>query len=103
MIEKLKRLKFINDEEFIGFWLRRREARPRASRVIKLELNKLGVDKELIERVLGDQKQADRQRAAKLAEKLRGKDQNKVMAALGRRGFDWDTIRAVIDGRGQRG
>ena len=103
VIEKLKRLKFINDEEFIGFWLRRREARPRASRVIKLELNKLGVDKELIERVLGDQKQADRQRAAKLAEKLRGKDQNKVMAALGRRGFDWDTIRAVIDGRGQRG
>ena len=102
VIEKLKRLKFINDEEFIGFWLRRREARPRASRVIKLELAKLGVDRELVDRVLGDQKQADRQRAGQLAEKLRGKEREKVISALARRGFDWDTIKAAIDGGGQR-
>lgn len=99
VIEKLKRLKLVNDEEFIGFWLRRRETRPRASWVIKLELKKLGVDGELIDRVLGDQKQADRQRAAQVAEKLRGKEREKVISALARRGFAWEVIRTVVDGK----
>ena len=99
VIGKLKRLKLVNDEEFIGFWLRRRESRPRASRVIKLELKKLGVDGELIDRVLGDQKQADRQRAAQVTEKLRGKEREKVISALARRGFAWEVIRTVVDGK----
>ncbi|OGY16401.1 MAG: hypothetical protein A2784_02970 [Candidatus Chisholmbacteria bacterium RIFCSPHIGHO2_01_FULL_48_12] len=95
VVDKLKRMKFVDDEEFIKFWLRRRQARPRASWIIKLELKKLGVASELIDRVLGDQKQADRQRATQLTEKLRGKDREKVIAALTRRGFDWDTIKGV--------
>ena len=95
VVDKLKRMKFVDDEEFIKFWLRRRQARPRASWIIKLELKKLGVASELIDRVLGDQKQADRQRATQLTEKLRGKDREKVIAALARRGFDWDTIKGV--------
>lgn len=94
-VDKLKRMKFVDDEEFIRFWLRRRQARPRASWIIKLELKKLGVTSELIDRVLGDQKQADRQRATQLTKKLRGKDREKVIAALARRGFDWDTIKGV--------
>lgn len=94
-VDKLKRMKFVDDEEFIKFWLRRRQARPRASWIIKLELKKLGVTSELIDRVLGDQKQADRQRATQLTKKLRGKDREKVIAALARRGFDWDTIKGV--------
>jgi len=96
VVDKLKRMKFVDDEEFIKFWLRRRQARPRASWIIKLELKKLGVASELIDRVLGDQKQADRQRATQLTEKLRGKDREKVIAALARRGFDWDTIKVVV-------
>ena len=95
VVDKLRAMKFVDDEEFIKFWLRRREARPRASWVIKLELKKLGVASELIDRVLGDQKQADRQRATQLVEKLRGKDREKVIATLARRGFDWDTIKRV--------
>lgn len=94
-VDKLKRMKFIDDEEFIKFWLRRRQARPRAGWVIRLELGKLGIDRELLDKVLGDQRQADRQRAQAMADKMRGRDQEKVWAALARRGFDWDTIRGV--------
>lgn len=94
-VDKLKRMKFIDDEEFIRFWLRRRQARPRASWVIRLELGKLGIDRELVDKVLGDQRQADRQRAQAMADKMRGRDQEKVWAALARRGFDWDTIKGV--------
>lgn len=94
-VDKLKRMKFIDDEEFIRFWLRRRQARPRASWVIRLELKKLGVDRELTDKVLGDQQQADRQRAQTMADKMRGRDQEKIWAALARRGFDWDTIKGV--------
>lgn len=94
-VDKLKRMKFIDDEEFIRFWLRRRQTRPRASWVIRLELGKLGIDRELVDKVLGDQRQADKQRAQTMADKMRGKDREKVMAALARRGFDWDTIKGV--------
>jgi regulatory protein len=94
-VDKLKRMKFIDDEELAKFWLRRREARPRASWVIKLELGKLGVDKELVDRVMGDQKPLDRRLAIRLAEKLRGKPKDKIMATLARRGFDWETIKGV--------
>lgn len=94
-VDKLKRMKFVDDEEFIRFWLRRRQARPRASWVIRLELKKLGVDRELTDKVLGDQGQADRQRAQAMADKIKGRDQEKIWAALARRGFDWDTIKGV--------
>jgi len=98
VVGKLKQIKFVNDEEFIRYWLRRRsEGRPKAAWIIRQELKRLGVAEELIKEVMGDQNSADRDRAIKIAEKLKGKEREKIMAALARRGFDWQTIKTVVE------
>ncbi len=98
VIARLKRIKLINDVELVKFWMRRRdEGSLRASKVIKYELKKLGVDVQLIDQVLGDQRQADQLRAKRLVEKMSGKERKKLVGYLARRGFGWETIKSVID------
>ena len=104
VVEKLKRIKLIDDEEFVDYWLRRRDTgKIRASRVLKQELARLGVDKQLVAEALGNQRQADRLRAEKLVEKVGGKyDREGLIGYLSRRGFDWDTVRWAVDGGDQK-
>jgi regulatory protein len=109
ILESLKRDKFINDEEFVRWWVEQRTLlKPKAWRVIVYELKQKGISKELIESVQssGFKVQNDAESAMKLAEKkLRTihdqTDRYKVKEKLGRylagKGFDWDTIKAVID------
>jgi Uncharacterized protein conserved in bacteria len=107
ILESLKRDKFINDEEFTRWWVEQRTLlKPKAIRVIKFELKQKGIDKELIESFFEENEGSDSDAALKLAEKkLRTihdqTDRYKVKEKLGRylagKGFDWDTIKAVID------
>lgn len=109
ILDSLKRDKFLNDEEFARMWIRERTLiKPKAIRVIKMELKQKGIGKELIESLLenSDDSPADFDLAVKLAEKkLRTihdqTDKFKVKEKLGRylasKGFDWDTIKAAID------
>jgi regulatory protein len=109
IIESLTRDKFLNDEEFTRWWVEQRTLlKPKAWRVIVYELKQKGISKELIESVQSSEFkiQNDAESAMKLAEKkLRTihdrSDRWKVQEKLGRylagKGFDWDTIKAVID------
>ena len=109
ILESLKRDKFINDEEFVRWWVEQRTLlKPKAVRVIKYELKQKGINRELIESFFenSDDSPSDFDNAVKLAEKkLRTiydqSDRYKVKEKLGRflasKGFDWDTIKAAID------
>jgi regulatory protein len=109
IIDSLTRNKFLNDEEFTRMWIRERTLiKPKAIRVIKMELKQKGISKELIESAFenSDDSPIDLDLALKLAEKkLRTihdqTDKYKVKEKLGRylasKGFDWDTIKAAID------
>jgi len=109
IIESLTRDKFLNDQEFVRWWVEQRTIlRPKASRVIKFELKQKGISKELIEEFFENDESSisDFVKALALAEKKMvrlGKieDKRKVYEKLGRflasKGFDWDTIKEVID------
>jgi regulatory protein len=108
IIDSLKRDKFINDEEFARMWIQSRTSfKPRAWRVIKLELKMKGINEELIQNYeLGIKNQGqDKESAVKLAEKklrlIHDTDKYKIREKLGRflasKGFNWDTIKEAIE------
>lgn len=108
IISKLKEKRFINDEEFVRWWIESRiNFKHRSIRLIKLELKQKGIDQELIERMINDKGLMinDLDQAEKLTEKRikRYKDlpKNKIYEKLGRylasKGFNWDTIKRSID------
>src|SRR5258708_13021911 len=50
IIERLNELKFLDDEEFVSWWIRQRtEVRPKSMRLIKLELQRKGIEREIID------------------------------------------------------
>jgi regulatory protein len=109
IIASLKRDRFLNDEEFVKWWVEQRTIlKPKASRVIKFELKQKGIAKDLIDNFFENDESStsDSAKALALAEKkLRTihdqSDKYKVKEKLGRflasKGFDWDTIKEVID------
>lgn len=100
---------FINDEKFARDWTASRSTfRLKSKRIIKLELLKKGVDREVIDKALEQEVSSgidDATQAKKLVEKrivrLRGLTRQeiyqKLVGFLGRRGFDYDTIKKAID------
>jgi regulatory protein len=108
IIEKLKEQRFLNDEEFARMWVQSRvRAKPRASRVIKRELQIKGIDKEKIEELFaGNENEipSDFQMAFTLAQKRLKKYTNlpkqeffeKMGRFLASRGFTYDIIKEVI-------
>jgi regulatory protein len=107
--DSLKRDKFLNDQEFVRWWVEQRTIlKPKASRVIKFELKQKGISKELIDEFFENDESStsDFDKALALAEKKMvrlGKieDRQKIYEKLGRflasKGFDWDIIKEVID------
>ena len=104
VIAKLKRYKYLNDLEFARWWLRARSGvRPRGTFLIKLELARKGVAKEIIEEVLlraPDQVEL----AKKVVLKKMGTWRNlseqdlrkKVYGHLLVRGFDFETVKKTL-------
>lgn len=107
IIKNLKEHKFINDEEFVRWWIEQRTLlKPKATRAIKFELKQKGIDKDLIDRSFEDDLTSDLEKAKKLAEKKMPRyskitDRKKIYEKLGRflasKGFNYDTIKEVID------
>ena len=108
IIARLKELNFVNDEEFARLWVEQRTgSRPKGFRLIKLELQQRGVDRETIEKIFGyyDIKILSTEGAKKLVEKQYPKyaklAKQEIRQKLGqfllRRGFDWETVKQVID------
>lgn len=108
ILDKLKNLQLLDDEAFARQWVESRtHDRPEGSALIKIELRRKGVDKEIIEKVLSGNRGSASEKI--LAEKYgRAKLQRiknapflevkrKLYSALIMRGFNRETVREVID------
>lgn len=106
VINKLKKLGQIDDQEFAKWWLEQRTAFKKSSpRLIKSELFKKGVSREIIEQIFeeGEIDPFELARAAarkKLSsyQRLTPKEfRDKLGRFLASKGFDWDVIKKVVD------
>lgn len=108
ILNKLKTLQLLDDEDFARQWVESRtRGRPEGSALIKIELRRKGVDKEIIEKVLSGNRGSASEKI--LAEKYgRAKFERiknaplleikrKLYSALIMRGFNGETVREVID------
>ncbi len=108
-IQRLKNDNFVNDEEFASWYIEQRTTfRPRSKRLIQVELKRKGIDREIIEKLTNDKDvltPSDLDLAKKIVEaklkRFKGKSREevypKLVRALASKGFDWDTIKEVID------
>ena len=104
VITKLKEHKFLNDKEFAEWFIKSRTAsRPKAARIIKMELKKKGISQEIIDDLPStiDDLDSAKKLIEKKFEKYKSLEKKEVYNKLGgflaRRGFDWDTIKKAID------
>ena len=108
VIDKLKNLGLVNDESFIKWWFnQRQEFRGKSLRAIKLELLQKGINEKLIDEVLKnrDTSKNEAEMAMNLVAKRmprwsgfdKKKIKEKIYAYLLPRGFDYETIKTVID------
>ena len=107
IILRLKENNFINDEEFVKWWIEQRTTfKPRSFRLIKMELKQKGVSNDLIEKVIDDLRLTidDLKSAKKLIQKRLSRYKNlprekkfqKIARFLSSRGFDYDIIKEIF-------
>jgi len=104
-IEKVKKLGYLNDKEFAGWWTSQREEFKKSSaRQLKLELMKKGISKELIEETLSTGMSEEEKALAIATKKARflsalPKKEFKIKMGqfLARKGFDWELIKKIVD------
>jgi regulatory protein len=106
VIARLKKLRYLDDEAFAQYWIEQRQMhRPSGSRLLRLELQRKGVDRDTAVDALdqleqeADSVEAACRAAAKRATALRAADEREFAQKLGqflvRRGFDYETARAA--------
>ena len=106
VIERLARLRLLDDAEFARYWVEQRQThRPRGTRLLRHELLRKGIDAETMAETLEvseqeeDPVEAAYRAASRKAGSLRGHDQRsfeqKVGQFLLRRGFDYGTARTA--------
>lgn len=105
ILQKLKEQDLVNDEEFAKWWIEQRQgSRPRGIRVIKMELKQKGISDELItsyQLLITNQLELAKKALEKKVKSYRNLPREKAYRKLSqfllRRGFDWDTVKEVID------
>ena len=95
VIYKLEKNELINDQEFADQWAQYRAGQKYGPRRISQELRMKGVSAEEAESALAVLARKSLQRA-KAGEDPR-KTRQRAMAAIVRRGYDWDTARQAIE------
>jgi regulatory protein len=110
IVQKLENLNYINDEEFVVWWIDQRKTfRPKGKIAIFQELRQKGVDEKLIKSVFGKSEEkkenSDFSVALELGKKRYERVKNlpemevktKLSRFLAGRGFEWEIIKDVID------
>ena len=106
MLEKLKHLELIDDLKFAKWWVEQRgNFKPKPKRILKIELTKKGIVKEIIENVLGEVIVDEEKMAKDLIErksyKWKGLEpriaKQKMSQYLAGKGFNWDLIARVVE------
>jgi regulatory protein len=102
-IVELKRMKLINDESFAEFWKENRNSfKPRSQRMVGLELRRKGVEREVIQQVVGDIDDAENAYKVAMARvrTLAIDDfqvfRQKLGSYLQRRGFNYGVINNTV-------
>ncbi len=110
VIKKLDKLGLVNDLEFAKWWVEQRTSFKKSSpRIIKSELFRKGIDKEIIEQVLNKSEVNPFELTLSAARKkfpsykrLEPKEfREKMSRFLASRGFDWEIIKRVVDTLGK--
>lgn len=104
LINKLKQKRLINDEEFAKSWVEAR-SKKKGKIALKLELMQKGIDKEIIDQILKESTQDEGKIEQSVLEKKIRKWKNlkplefkkKATEYLLRRGFDYETIKVVVE------
>jgi len=105
LFDRLNRLELINDEKFTKWWIEQRQAfRPKPRRVLEMELRKKGINKDIINKVLGEETIDEEKMAGELLIKkmykwnnLEGFEQKQKMSQyLAQKGFAWEIIKKVV-------
>lgn len=105
LFEKLKHFELLDDAKFAKWWVDQRLAFKKISgKVLKLELFKKGIDKEIIENVLEDtpidEEKMARELLAKRAYKWEGLDartaKQKKFRYLAGKGFDYEVVEKIL-------
>jgi len=108
VIDEMKCLKFVNDDEFAAMFIRDRlRMRPCGSHLLKHELKQKGVSDEIIEKSLKEaySEKSQIELALELANKKKKsyrnidthKERKRIADFLSRRGFDWEIITHVME------
>lgn len=105
VIERLESLGYVDDLEFARWWVRNREQfKPRGPMALRAELREKGINNAFIDQAiteLVDPLDSARKAAQKKASSYRRTDditfRRRMTGYLSRRGFDYDTVRTVID------
>ncbi|MEK7502329.1 MAG: regulatory protein RecX [Patescibacteria group bacterium] len=107
VVSRLKKNNFLNDEEFVKWWIEQRTRfKPRSVRLIKIELKQKGIDKDLIDQIIDDLSLTidDLSSAKKLMEKRARKYKGlpreekfqKIARYLSSKGFSYDIIKEIF-------
>jgi regulatory protein len=106
VIKKLKKLAQIDDAKFASWWVdQRNRFKPRGPSMLRSELLAKGVAKEIIDSQIKIDEESQFEHALAVASKKTGSYKKlglqdfrvKLGQFLARRGFDWSTIKKVVD------
>ncbi|MBI4058941.1 regulatory protein RecX [Candidatus Microgenomates bacterium] len=104
-LSELKKAQLINDENFCRWWIEQRTTfRPKAPKLLVLELLKKGVDKELARQIVGEADLNEEELVWRLMEKKKKSwsklepetRKKKTIAFLAFRGFNWSVIKKYL-------
>ena len=104
-IDKLKGYDLINDSEFATAWVKERLAyKPRGKKLLRQELWKKGIEKEIIDQVTDELCQHEDKSAIELLEKIKGRYKNlepqvarrRMYGLLLRRGFSYEAVNHAL-------
>ncbi len=111
VIGDLTNLGLVDDKAFIDWWLDQRATfRPKGKRALVMELKQKGIDNDLIQKAIAE-KVDEKEAAASLVEKKlrvwarlpQEICREKLTGFLARRGFNWETIKLILDEKFKKG
>jgi len=100
VFERLVTKGYVDDEKFARFWIENRNLRKGSSmRKLSAELGAKGVERTIIEKLLGETERDDATELEKIIEKKRSRypDEQKFMMYLARQGFSYDDIKSALN------
>lgn len=99
VVERLIDKGYLDDEKFAAYYIENRYVRRGVShRRLKVELQKKGVDPEIINRLLSQEARDENQEIMKMIAKKRQKyDDNKLVNYLVRQGFGYQLAKEAVE------